>query len=162
MLEQVQFEAARLVIGAMPATSLDRLIAELGWPLLATHRKFLSCVAFHKITQGKCQTILKICVQNGLWLIHGGISDGTLYQTQLWCAKRAQASFFPSSTAYFNSLSSQLRSLTGIPLFKKTLRTFLFPHKAPRFTLLTTVAPFVKLNATKHVPIKFLFTQDKC
>ena len=48
MLKQVQFEASRLLTGAMHATSLDRLITELGWPLLATRRKFLSCTAFHK------------------------------------------------------------------------------------------------------------------
>ena len=138
MLEQVQFEAARLVTGAMRATSLDRLTAGLGWPLLATRIKFLSCVALYKITQGDCPNYIKdLCpkriVANPRYHLRSGISDGTLYQTQLWRTKRAQASFFPSSIAYFNSLSSQLRSITGIPLFKKTLRTCLFPHKAPWF-----------------------------
>ena len=75
----------------------------------------------------------KRIVANPWYHLRSGTSDGTLYQTQLWRTKRAQATFFLSSAAYFNSLSSQLRSITSIPVFKKTLRTFLFPHKAPWF-----------------------------
>ena len=85
VLEQVQFEAARLVTGAMCATSLDRLIAELGWPLLATRRKFLSCIACHKIIQGKCPNYIKdLCpkrfVANPCYHLRSEINPVVAYQ----------------------------------------------------------------------------------
>ena len=88
MLKQVQFETAHYVTDAMHATSLDRLIAELGWSLLAKRRNFLSHIAFHKIIQGECPNYIKdLCpkriVANPQYHLRSGMSDGTLYQTQL-------------------------------------------------------------------------------
>ena len=85
ILELVQNEAARVVVGAMKTTNIHRLHTELGWPSLATRRNFLGCVLFHKVTRGKCPEHLKDIAPapinvNIRYNLRSGANQGNTYQ----------------------------------------------------------------------------------
>jgi hypothetical protein len=49
ILEHVQYEAAKLVTGAMKGTSKHRLMREVGWESMSTRRKIHKLILYYKI-----------------------------------------------------------------------------------------------------------------
>ena len=168
ILELVQNEAARVVVGAMKTTNIDRLHTELGWPSLATRRNFLGCVLFHKVTRGKCPEHLKDIAPapinvNIRYNLRSGANQGNTYQIGNWNTQRAQNSFIPSFTEFFILLTPQLRSISSISTFKNMLRTFsLLPN--PQSITLYSILWIKAIDSVsiKYVPPEFLPAQNQC
>ena len=119
LLDGVQYEAARLVTGAIKGTSSARLYKELAWESLSNRRKLHLLCQFYKIVKNLAPYYLSE-------MLPKLSSERTNYRlrsrenfTQFSCrTSRFQKSFFPSAITGWNSL----------PTFKAKLRSTLFPH----------------------------------
>ena len=120
----------------MAHTSIAKLQNELGWPSLSLRRQYLSCVMFHSIMQGNCPQYLQELAPNSITQRHQRILRNTqesIFVTYICRTKRFEQSFFPSSTVYFNSLSSDIRNEQNPQIFKRKLQLIMFPPKPPSY-----------------------------
>ena len=129
LLDSVQYEAARLVTGAIKGTGSARLYKELAWESLSSRRKSHLLSQFHKIEKNLAPYYLSE-------LLPKLSRERTHYRlwsrenfTQFSCrTSRFQKSFFPSAINTWNSLDLDVRNLVSLPTFKAKLRSTLFPH----------------------------------
>ena len=129
LLDGVQYEAARLVTGAIKGTSSARLYKELAWESLSNRRKLHLLCQFYKIVKNLAPYYLSE-------LLPKLSSERTNYRlrsrenfTQFLCrTSRFQKSFFPSAITGWNSLDIDVRNSVSLPTFKAKLRSTLFPH----------------------------------
>ena len=129
LLDTVQYEAARLVTGAIKGTSSARLYKELAWESLSSRRKLHLLSQFYKIVKHLAPYYLSE-------LLPKLSSERTHYRlrsrenfTQFSCrTSRVQKSFFPSAITGWNSLDLDVRNSVSLPTFKAKLRSTLFPH----------------------------------
>ena len=129
LLDGVQYEAARLVTGAIKGTSSARLYKELAWESLSNRRKLHLLCQFYKIVKNLAPYYLSE-------LLPKLSSERTNYRlrsrenfTQFSCrTSRFQKSFFPSAITGWNSLDIVVRNSVSLPTFKAKLRSTLFPH----------------------------------
>ena len=129
LLDSVQYEAARLVTGAIKGTSSARLYKELAWESLTFRRKLHILSHFYKIVKNLAPHYLSE-------LLPKLSSERTHYRlrsrenfTQFSCrTSRFQKSFFPSAITGWNSLDLDVRNSVSLPTFKAKLRSTLFPH----------------------------------
>ena len=129
LLDNVQYEAARLVTGAIKGTSSARLYKELAWESLTFRRKLHILSHFYKIVKNLAPHYLSE-------LLPKLSSERTHYRlrsrenlTQFSCrTSRFQKSFFPSAITGWNSLDLDVRNSVSLPTFKAKLRSTLFPQ----------------------------------
>ena len=129
LLDGVQYEAARLVTGAIKGTSSARLYKELAWESLSSRRKLHLLCQFYKIVKNLAPYYLSE-------MLPKLSSERTNYRlrsrenfTQFSCrTSRFQKSFFPSAITGWNSLDIDVRNSVSLPTFKAKLRSTLFPH----------------------------------
>ena len=129
LLDGVQYEAAKLVTGAIKGTSSARLHKELAWESLSRRRKLHLLCQFYKIVKNLAPYYLSE-------LLPKLSSERTNYRlrsrknfTQFSCrTSRFQKSFFPSAITGWNSLNLDVRNSVSLPTFKAKLRSTLFPH----------------------------------
>ena len=129
LLDGVQYEAAKLVTGAIKGTSSARLHKELAWESLSSRRKLHLLCQFYKIVKNLAPYYLSE-------LLPKLSSERTNYRprsrenfTQFSCrTSRFQKSFFPSAITGWNSLDLDVRNSVALPTFKAKLRSTLFPH----------------------------------
>ena len=129
LLDGVQYEAARLVTGAIKGTSSARLYKELAWESLSNRRKLHLLCQFYKIVKNLAPYYLSE-------MLPKLSSERTNYRlrsrenfTQFSCrTSRFQKSFFPSAITGWNSLDIDVRNSVSLPTFKAKLRSTLFPH----------------------------------
>ena len=128
LLDGVQYEAARLVTGAIKGTSSARLYKELAWESLSNRRKLHLLCQFYKIVKNLAPYYLSE-------MLPKLSSERTNYRlrsrenfTQFSCRTCFQKSFFPSAITGWNSLDIDVRNSVSLPTFKAKLRSTLFPH----------------------------------
>ena len=66
-LEQIQYRAAKLVVGALKYTSREKLNKELGWETIKKRIEYLGLSIFHKIHVGETRPLLKKCLTKIDW-----------------------------------------------------------------------------------------------
>ena len=128
-VDSVQYEAARLVTGAIKGTSSARLYRELPWESLSSRRKLHVLSQFYKIVKNLAPYYLSE-------LLPKLSGERTHYRlrsrenfTQFSCrTSRFQKSFFPSAITGWNSLDLDVRNSLSLSTFKAKLRSTLFPH----------------------------------
>ena len=59
--EQLQYRAAKLVVGTLKFTSREKLNKELGWETIKKRIEYLGLSIFHKIHVGETIPLLKKC-----------------------------------------------------------------------------------------------------
>ena len=129
LLDTVQYEAARLVTGAIKGTSSAKLYKELAWESLSSRRKLHLLSQFYKVVKHLAPYYLSE-------LLPKLSSERTHYRlrsrenfTQFSCrTSHFQKSFFPSAITGWNSLDLDVRNSVSLPTFKAKLRSTLFPH----------------------------------
>ena len=129
LLDSVQYEAARLVTGAIKGTSSARLYKDLAWESLSSRRKLHIVSQFYKIVKNPAPHYLSE-------LLPKLSSERTHYRlrsrenfTQFSCrTSRFQKSFFQSTITGWNSLDLDVGNSVSLPTFKAKLRSTLFPH----------------------------------
>ena len=77
LLEHVQYEAAKVVTGAIKGTSRQRLLEELGWESMKTRRIIHRIVLFYKIVNNYCPALIIIII----------IMIITLFKSQVYLAE---------------------------------------------------------------------------
>ena len=120
LLENVQYEAARVVSGAMRGTGRARVLRELAWEKLETRRSIHKVVTFYKITNDLSPTYLRSilpCDRTAPFLRSGGNFKPIAVRTE-----RFKRPFLPSTITLWNSLNSDIRNASSLSLFKRYVR----------------------------------------
>ena len=129
LLDSVQYEAARLVTGAIKGTSSARLYKEVAWDSLSSRRKLHLLRQFYKIVKNLAPYYLnELLPKLSSERTHCRLRSRENF-TQFYCrTSRLQKSFFPSAINSWNSLELDLRNSISLATFKAKMRSILFPH----------------------------------
>jgi hypothetical protein len=118
-LEAVQRQAALSCTGAYKHTSHEKLLEELGWPLLQTRRKQHRMNLMFKIQHDLTPKYLKdICPQLTRERTAYDLRTSMNITTPLPKTVTYQKSFFPNSITDWNNLNINIRDLPSINSFK--------------------------------------------
>ena len=131
LLEHVQYEAAKIVTGAIKGTSKHRLALELGWEEMRLRRAVHKVILYYKIVNNLCPNYLinllsvQVSVRTSYSLRN--LKNFTLFASR---TERFNKSFFSSTTRLWNNISIDVRSIPSLRVFKKSLLSyFSFPVK---------------------------------
>ena len=107
-LDKLQYNAAKLVTGALHFTSQDKLEAELGWESIENRYYFLGLTLFHKIHRYETRPLIRTCmqpldVQNINRRSNGG------HVPFPFKGKKFDNSFFPFFTGKWNKLKKEIK-----------------------------------------------------
>ena len=61
-LEKLQYNAAKIVTGALPFSSKEKLNQELGWETLNVRAEYLGLTSFHKIHLHETRSLIQKCM----------------------------------------------------------------------------------------------------
>ena len=122
LLEHVQYEAAKIVTGAMKGTSKQRLMQEIGWEDLKTRRAIHKLLLYFKIVNNLCPSylvdLLPLLVSERTNYSLRTASNYSIFASR---TDRFKRSFFPSTTSLWNDIGNEIRCLDSIGSFKKAL-----------------------------------------
>lgn len=122
LLEHVQYEAAKIVTGAMKGTSKQRLMQEIGWEDLKTRRAIHKLLLYFKIVNNLCPSylvdLLPLLVSERTNYSLRTASNYSIFASR---TERYKRSFFPSTTSLWNDIGYDIRCLDSIGSFKKAL-----------------------------------------
>ena len=125
LLEHVQYEAAKIVTGAMKGTSKHRLMQEIGWEDLKTRRAIHKLLLYFKIVNNLCPSylvdLLPLLVSERTNYSLRTASNYSIFASR---TDRFKRSFFPSTTSLWNDIGYDIRCLDSIGSFKKALFSF--------------------------------------
>ena len=122
LLESVQYEAGKVVTGAMRGTSRFRLMTELGWEDMKVRRDIHKLICYFKIVKNLSPPYLKdlllarICERTHFTL--RSTQNFTLFPVR---TERFKRSFFPSTTKLWNDIDLEIRESDSIGSFKRAL-----------------------------------------
>ena len=121
-LEQIQYEAARIVTGATRLVSINSLLTETGWETLSARRKNHMLVMFYKMRNNLCPVYLSSLVPRTIGssvsynLRNAGDIQTVNTNTQLY-----YTSFLPSAIREWNDLPGEIQNANSIAAFKYNL-----------------------------------------
>ena len=122
ILEHVQYEAAKIVTGAMKGTSKQRLMQEIGWEDLKIRRAIHKLLLYFKIVNNLCPSylvdLLPLLVSERTNYSLRTASNYSIFASR---TDRFKRSFFPSTTSLWNDIGNDIRCLDSIGSFKKAL-----------------------------------------
>jgi hypothetical protein len=118
-LEAVQRQAALSCTGAYRHTSHEKLLEELGWPLLLTRRKQHRMNLMFKIQHNLIpRYLVDICPQLTRDRTNYNLRTGMNITTPLQKTTTYQKSFFPQSINDWNNLGPDIKEIKTIDSFK--------------------------------------------
>ena len=130
-LNKVQYEAAKIVSGAIHGTSYASLLEELGWETLNSRRTRHKLCLFFDIMNGHCpshmSSFLPQNVMHGYAMRHPQIPSTLVHTNRLY------HSFVPSSIRLWNSLNLDIKQSTTIASFKSKLVQLCQIKKVPYY-----------------------------
>ena len=107
-LEQLQYRAAKLVVGALPYTSREKLNRELGWETIKKRIDYLGLSIFHKIHVGGTRPLLRKCMTKVDWEKSYNLRAKGGYLPYPRYGNKFLNSFFPYITKIWNSLPASI------------------------------------------------------
>ena len=130
-LERVQYEAGKIVSGALKYSSYNKICLELGWPKISERAKLLKASLMFKIIRGVTPEYFSS------YIINKSVRQGTArelrHHTNLTPAfsktVRYEKSFVPSSVALWNSLPNTLQASLSLNSFKYQYKKIYFSPK---------------------------------
>ena len=129
LLDSVQYEAARLVTGAIKGTSSAGLYTEHAWESLSSRRKLHLLSQFYKIVKNLAPYYLsELLPKLYSERTHYCLRSRENFTQFSFRTSRFQKSFFPSAINGWNSLDLDLRNSVSLPTFKAKLRSTLFAY----------------------------------
>lgn len=122
LVEHVQYEAARVVTGAIKGTSSNSLLKELAWVQLSMRRKIHQLTHMYKIVSNMTPLYLSELLPSTV----GQRSNRSLrqgYNLSLFPCRteRFKQSFFPSIVSQWNSLELNIRNSRSLQSFKNEI-----------------------------------------
>ena len=132
-LEQLQYEAARIVTGLTRSVSINKLIVEIGWLSLADRRTFQKLITVFKAKN----KMLPESVNNLFPPFVRDINNYNLwnsddYVTPIRRTELFSKSFIPSSLSLCNNLPTHVRELVSLKAFKCGLLNTMFKRPTVR------------------------------
>ena len=129
LLDSVQYEAGKIVTGAMKRTSRQRLMCELGWEELKTRRAIHKLTLYFKIVNNLTPQYLRDFLPPRVSeRTHFSLRHSRNFSIFPVRTVRSANSFFPSTTKLWNEAYSITESTDSIGTFKNTLvRYFQLP-----------------------------------
>lgn len=101
----VQYEAAKVVTGAIKGTSRQRLLEELGWESIKTRRIIHRIVLFYKIVNNYCPAFLLDLLPSQVFQrTHYSLCSSINFSVFATRTERFRNSVFPSVIALWNQL----------------------------------------------------------
>ena len=136
-LEAVQYEAARICLGALRHTPRALLLKELGWHTVATCRKYFKLVLFYKMNNKLTPSYLYNLVPRDDAFTSGRLLRNLANLRLIkFNTRRYGESFLPSSIRLWNALPRDVHDSTSLPQFKSKLKSLLMPvDKMPSYFL---------------------------
>ena len=130
LMESVQYEAARVVTGAMRGTSRSRLLHEVAWEEMKIRQKLHKLVCYFKIKNRlvpSCLSELLPCTVGQRTQISLRTSENlSIHPTR---TERFKKSFFPSTTRLWNEIELDIRKVDSLNVFKNSVVNYLsLPH----------------------------------
>lgn len=125
ILENIQYECARVVTGAIRGTSKANLLSELCWEDLKIRRKIHKLILFYKMVNHLTPSYLfsllplKQC-QRSRYNLRSN-DNFSLIQTR---TARFKKSFLPSVILSWNELDEEARNLDSLKSFKSKIRSY--------------------------------------
>ena len=132
-LENIQLQAARIVVGATAKSRTQGLYNETAWETLASRRQIHCLSMMYRIVKGLAPNYLANLVPNlvgnrtNYCLRNRGDLDPPIARLNVYAT-----SFFPKTTRLWNSLSEERRNLPSIEAFKANHKRSL-PAKNPLY-----------------------------
>ena len=123
LLESVQYEAAKVVTGAIKGTSASRLREELAWEELSVRRKINKLIYFYKIVNRLAPVylvdLLPDLVEERAYI---PLRSGQNISSFMYKSEKFRNSFFPSTVNLWNDLDLDIRNSISLPVFKANVR----------------------------------------
>ena len=135
LIESVQYEAARMVMGAMRGTSRSRLLHEVAWEEMKIRRKLHKLVLYFKIKNRLVPSYLSefipyIVGQRTQISLRTSENLG-IHPTR---TERFKKSFSPSTIRLWNEIGLDIRRVDLLNVFKNSMVNYLnLPHCNPLF-----------------------------
>ena len=130
-IEQIQYKAAKLASGALHYTSQLKLEKEMGWESITERADFLGLTLFHKIHTHNTRPLIRNCMPR---LADCNTRSIGTYLTFKYNGSDFNKSFFPYFTHLFNNLSTKLKNIGDVDLFKLELKNQIKPQKYKHFS----------------------------
>ena len=132
-LDRIQFDAARLVTGAIKGTNRVSLLEELSWDKLEIRRYIHKLSVLYKIKN----RLVPDYLYSVLPMSVSQISNYPLRNSDNICnfscsTSRFQQSFFPSAIFAWNSLSDSIRNSSSFTNFKNSINGLFCKKKCPK------------------------------
>ena len=125
-LEQLQFEASRIITGLPKFASKESLYFETGWETLSCRRRRRKLTLFHKMHNNIAPEYLQDCLNEYLVVNNYNMRNSLQYRVPRCRLETFYKSFFPSTIRSWNSLDPNFKSIQTTSKFKQTLRANLF------------------------------------
>ena len=124
-LESVQYEAARICLGALKRTPRHLMLNELGWPTLAKRRQYFKLIMFYKIVNGQTPAYLSDLVPNYNVQPTVQLRNRRSQRQIRFNSLRFGNSFIPSTIELWNNLPDDIRQSVTLSQFKFSLKNTL-------------------------------------
>ncbi|MCG7869675.1 MAG: endonuclease/exonuclease/phosphatase family protein [Candidatus Thiodiazotropha taylori] len=122
-LEQIQYEAARIVTGATRLVSINSLLNETGWETLSSRRKNHKLVMFYKMQNNLCPVYLSSLVPRTVGSsVSYSLRNADDIQTVNTNTQLYYTSFLPSVIREWNDLPGEIQNANSIAAFKYNLK----------------------------------------
>jgi len=122
LLEQAQYEAAKITTGFMKGTSKHRLMQEIVWEDLKTRRAIYKLLLYVKIVNNLCPSylvdLLPLLVSERT---NYSLRTASNYSILASRTDRYKRSFFLSTTSLWNNIGYDIRCIDSIGSLKKAL-----------------------------------------
>ena len=126
-LEQIQYEAARLVTGLTRSVSIEKRIKEVGSLSLSDRRLFQKAITMFKIQNGLAPDYLTnllppLVAERTSYNLRNASNVSTVRRRIELFAR----SFLPSTVEFWNSLPAAIQNINSLESFKKALKDSIF------------------------------------
>ena len=125
-LEQIQYEAARIITGTWKGTNTNKLYEELGLESLSDRRWGRRLTQFYKMHTYLTPPYLSGILPPKRCLLYGK-TNPNIYERIRCKSTRYRNSYLPDSVDSWNNLSFDFQECKSLSIFKQKINTFIRP-----------------------------------
>ena len=137
-IEQLQYEAARVITGAWKGTSRDKLYKNLGWESLNKRREMRKlCIIYETLDTKFPNYLYKILEKQFYGPDSRSYNNNSKIKLKpfISTSKPYKLSFFPSTIKSWNNLEKSVKESKSKAIFKRRILNKIRPKKASYFGL---------------------------
>ena len=131
--EKVQYEAAKIILGAWHGTSREKLYDILGWESLHNRRNLRKLNLLYEIHKEKSPRYLQLIMADQKFSVNSRFYNKFLFKDIICRTNSYKTSFFPSTIKSWNKLDVSIRNSKSKNIFKNRLLNQIRPKKKSYF-----------------------------